>query len=298
MLRPISCLFVLLLSWPLLAQDLNLPRVSPAASTRFTVGLTDVTIRYSSPAVRGRVIWGDLVPYDQVWRAGANEATVITFSRDVLVEGEPLAAGAYAFFVVPREGDRWTAVFNRDAEQWGAYSYDERQDVLRLEVPVDTLCTPEERLHYYLSDNDLDAGTLCLRWDTRQLCLDFSVPVLEQIESRLAESLATTPAGEAWRRYAEVADFLRAYESFLPEALTYAIASTARDDHSWNWWLRAQIEGRMGDFQAATLSAERALEIGQTSANDPFYQNTRGVIEAQLGQWRAAAARSLDGRGR
>ncbi|MCB0637483.1 MAG: DUF2911 domain-containing protein [Lewinella sp.] len=298
MLRLVSFLFISALCMSLYAQELDLPRVSPAASTTFTVGMTDVTVRYSSPAVRGRTIWGDLVPYNQIWRAGANEATVITFNRDVLIEGQPLEAGSYSFFIIPRQDDRWVVVFNREPEQWGAYSYDERMDALRLEVAVDTLCAQEERLHYYLSDNDLDAGTLCLRWDARQLCLDFSVPVLDQIERRLAESLEASPADQAWRRYAEVADFLRAYESFLPEALTYAIASTARDDHSWNWWLRAQIEGRLGDFQSATFSAERALEVGQANTNDPFYQNTRGVIEAQLSQWRTALQQSAEGRGR
>ncbi|MCI0453179.1 MAG: DUF2911 domain-containing protein, partial [Candidatus Latescibacteria bacterium] len=96
------------------AADLELPRPSQKAQVMQTVGLTDVTITYSRPGVKGRVIWGGLVPYDKVWRTGANEATAITFSTDVKVNGQPLAAGTYSFHTIPTRGD-WTLIFNKKA---------------------------------------------------------------------------------------------------------------------------------------------------------------------------------------
>src|SRR5512146_2489926 len=95
-------------------------RISPKASVSQTIGFTDVTISYSRPGVKARKIWGDLVPYDKVWRAGANEATKITFSTDVMVEGKKLSAGSYGFFVIPGKKE-WTLIFNKVADQWGAF---------------------------------------------------------------------------------------------------------------------------------------------------------------------------------
>jgi len=125
-------------------------RVSPKASVMQTIGTTDVTISYSSPGVKGRKIWGGLVPYDKVWRAGANEATKITFGSDVWIEGKKLSAGSYGFFVIPREKE-WTIIFNKVAVQWGAFEYNESQDALRINI------TPQqgnyhEWLNYTFSD--------------------------------------------------------------------------------------------------------------------------------------------------
>ena len=108
-------------------------RVSAKASVSQTIGFTEVTINYSRPGVKGRKIWGGLVPYNKVWRAGANEATKITFSRNVRINGEKLAAGSYSFFAIP--GDKeWTLIFNKIANQWGAFTYNELQDALRIKV--------------------------------------------------------------------------------------------------------------------------------------------------------------------
>ena len=125
-------------------------RISPKASVTETVGLTDINVSYSRPGVKGRKIWGGLVPYDKVWRAGANEATKITFSGDVWIEGKKLLAGSYGFFVIPRE-KVWTVIFNKVANQWGAFEYNESEDALRLNI------TPQARnfqewLNYSFSD--------------------------------------------------------------------------------------------------------------------------------------------------
>src|SRR5438552_5409542 len=113
------------------APQLRLPRPSQKQVVTQTVGLTDVTITYSRPGVKGRQIWGALVPYDQVWRTGANEATTINFSDDVNINGQKLAKGTYALFTIPGK-DQWSIVFNSQAEQWGAFTHDKAKDVLTV----------------------------------------------------------------------------------------------------------------------------------------------------------------------
>jgi len=118
------------LAVPAFAQ-LKTPRPSLHSALTQTVGLTDVTITYSRPGVKGRKIWGGLVPYGQVWRTGANEATTISFSDDVTINGKDLPKGSYSLHTIPG-ADEWTLIFNKVADQWGSYSYDEKQDALRV----------------------------------------------------------------------------------------------------------------------------------------------------------------------
>src|ERR1051326_7049375 len=120
------------LALPAFAQ-LTLPRPSQKSVLTQRIGLTDVTITYSRPGVKGRRIFGGLVPFGKVWRTGANEATTIAISDDVSINGKPLAKGTYSLHTIPTEGE-WTLIFNKTADQWGSYSYDEKQDVLRVNV--------------------------------------------------------------------------------------------------------------------------------------------------------------------
>ncbi|MEJ8757831.1 DUF2911 domain-containing protein [Pontibacter sp. H259] len=134
------------------------PKASPAATATGKVGGATVTINYSSPSVKGRTIWGELVPYGKVWRSGANEATTVTFDKDVLIEGKPLAAGTYSFYTIPTE-DKWTVIFNKTAKQWGT-QYDEKQDALRMTVTPRKAPVMSERLKY-----DITTDGLLLTWE-------------------------------------------------------------------------------------------------------------------------------------
>lgn len=131
---------------------------SPAQVARGKAGGADITINYGSPAVKGRTIWGELVPYDKVWRAGANEATTFETSKDIRVEGKTLPAGKYAFFTIPGK-DKWTLIFNKEAKQWGAYSYKQDKDALRVEVSPRKAGAFNERLAYVVNKDGAS-----LRW--------------------------------------------------------------------------------------------------------------------------------------
>jgi hypothetical protein len=148
-------------------------RISPKAEVMQTVGFTDIHIIYSRPGVKGRTIWGKLVPYDAVWRAGANEATKITFSSDVMVEGKKLKKGSYSFFVIPGVKE-WTIIFNKVADQWGAFEYNESEDVLRVKVKTEKAVW-QEWLSYTI--NKVSDTTAVIRLEWEKIKVPFKVEV-------------------------------------------------------------------------------------------------------------------------
>lgn len=160
-------LVALVTTLPALAQrGDDSDRVSKNGAASGTIDGVDVSLEYGRPNVNGRDVWGGLVPYGQVWRTGANEATTITFSSDVTIEGEPLPTGTYSLFTIPGE-DEWTVIFNKTAQQWGAYDYDEGEDALRVTV------TPREHEMTEAMDFQVGDGEVVLLWD--ELAVPFTV---------------------------------------------------------------------------------------------------------------------------
>ena len=157
------CLFVFVMLSIENTKAQQATRPSPAATASGKVGEATITINYSSPAVKGRTVWGDLVPYGKVWRAGANEATSFEVSQDVVVQGKTLPAGKYAFFVIPTEKD-WTVIFNKVANQWGAYDYKESEDALRVTAVPRKSTALNERLTYRITKDGI-----VLSWENLEL---------------------------------------------------------------------------------------------------------------------------------
>jgi hypothetical protein len=155
----------LLFSIGIVAQEQNSKiRASPKAETKQVIGLTNVTIDYSRPAVKERKIWGGLVPYGKIWRAGANEATRFTFSTDVMVEGKKLSKGSYSFFVIPGEKE-WVLIFNKVSDQWGAFTYNEAEDALRIRVKPKKGGADNEWLTYNITKTGEATALISLEWE-------------------------------------------------------------------------------------------------------------------------------------
>ncbi len=140
---------------------------SPRKEMKGTIADVEITINYGSPAVKGRTIWGDLVPYDQVWRTGANKATSFTVSKDVMINGQKLAAGTYGLFTIPGE-EQWTIIINEDHGQWGSSSYAEDKDVLRVSANPKQLDETKEAMDFMIDGNEV-----VLQWD--KLAIPFTV---------------------------------------------------------------------------------------------------------------------------
>lgn len=152
-------LVALLLTTVSLFANAQGEKPSPAKTAEGEINGAKITINYSSPAVKGRTVWGDLVPMGEVWRAGANDATTIEFSKDVKIQGKELPAGKYSFFVIPGEMES-TFIFNKVAKQWGAYTYDQAEDALRVTVPSGQTSSLEERLVYEITKTGFE-----IRWE-------------------------------------------------------------------------------------------------------------------------------------
>lgn len=196
-LPALAVLLVLSASAASAQRQLTTPLASPHARVVQAVGLTELAVDYHRPAVNGRAVWGELVPYGEVWRAGANENTVFTTSTDIQVEGAALPAGTYGLHMIPTDRD-WTVIFSTVSEAWGSYSYDPSEDALRVVVaPRDA--PPQERLGYRFDAPDDDSALLVLHWAGREvpvrIGVDTPAVVLASMERELRGVAGFFPEG-------------------------------------------------------------------------------------------------------
>jgi len=175
-LKPFAlCLVILGLCGTVSAQsDLKLPDASQAAEVKQRIALTDITVNYHRPLVNGRKIWGGVVPYGKVWRAGANENTTIEFTDPVSVEGKPLDKGTYGLHMIPNP-DSWTVIFSKTNTGWGSYSYDQKEDALRVDVKPRPLTEQKEALEFEFEDLKPDSTAVTLKWE--KLGVPFTVSI-------------------------------------------------------------------------------------------------------------------------
>jgi hypothetical protein len=263
--------------------DLKLPRVSQKASVMQTVGLTDVTIMYCRPGVKGRVIWGGLVPYDEVWRTGANEATTITFTEAVKVNGRPLPAGTYSVHTIPGKSS-WTVIFNKAAEQWGSYEYDAAKDALRIQVEPKT--GPHvEWLTFSFTDVSHDAATVELAWEKLRIPFRIETATTAQALASIKEALSGKVTD--WEVPYDAASF--AFNARLDnraEAMKWIDQSIALKETYWNLRLKATMLEQDGRRKEAVAVAEKAVKIGKENDDPP---SEIAKTEKQIADWKAAA---------
>lgn len=238
--------------------DLRLPENSQAAQVKQRLGVTDVTITYHRPLVSGRKIWGGLVPSGQVWRAGANENTTIEFSTPVAIEGKELAAGKYGLHMIPTP-DQWTIIFSKMAVAWGSYTYDEKEDALRVTVkPHET--EMEEALEYEFEDLKPDSVAATMKWE--KVAVPFRVSVNEP-ETTLA-SLRNELRGRAqysWNGPNEAAQYCLTKKVSLDEGLKWADLSIQNEERFENLSTKAEILKALNKPDEAKAVWTRALEI-------------------------------------
>ena len=259
---------------------IELPKPSPAASVSQRIGVTDVRVEYSSPGVKERKIWGELVPYGELWRTGANAATKITFSRDVKVAGKDVKAGTYALLTIPRETS-WTVILNSDTALNGTRGYDEKKDVARIAVKPEQ--APErERLTFLFADTTDDATSLELEWEKLRIAIPIQVDTAAHAKTSINEAVAG-----AWRPHALSARWLLESGGDLGEALGYADTSIEIQPTWLNNWVRAQILAKQGKPADAIAAAEKSLSIGK---EDPIFQQFFAPqVTKSIADWQKAS---------
>lgn len=246
--------------------QLELPRPSPKATVMQRVGLTDIVISYARPSVKGRKIFGGLEPYGKVWRTGANEATTISFSDPVTINNQPLPAGRYSLHTIPGQ-DEWTIIFNRTADQWGSYSYDEKQDALRVRVRPETAPMQEVLTFSFpaLTDN---SAVVAMHWDTVRVPFTVGVEVNERTLREAREKIASAKADD-WRTPFQAAGFAFERNLAADEAMTWVDKSIAARETYGNLALKARMMAKRGDKAQARQLAERAIAVGKAAKPNP-----------------------------
>ena len=252
--------FGALASVPAAAQVQGLPRVSPKSVAVQTIGMTDVSVEYHRPSVRERPIWGTIVPYGQVWRAGANENTTLTTEHDIEVEGNQLAAGTYGVHVMPQEDGPWTVIFSNDSHAWGSFFYDEADDALRVEVE------PEEAPHrewmaFEFDELDTDKAVLALRWEKVRLPISISVDTHDYALAHLREQLEDLPSF-FWWGWRDAAQYCLANDVNLDEGLEWAERSIGMQEGFSNLAIKAGLLEKLDRGDEAEPVLAKALESG------------------------------------
>jgi hypothetical protein len=263
------------------AAELQLPRPSQKAQVMQTVGLTDVTITYSRPGVKGRVIWGGLVPYDKVWRTGANEATAITFSTDVKVNGQALPAGTYSFHTIPTKGD-WTLIFNKKIDQWGSYSYDEKDDALRVKVKAQPH-ESTEWMEFSLPDIAVDKATVALDWEKLRVPFEIQVETVDHALANARAAMASLAADDYQTAY-RCASFAFQNNVAPDEARQWIDKSISIKETWLNLRIKADMLAKDGKTAEAIQFGEKAIAAGKTDA--PADEIAK--IEKQVAEWKKA----------
>ena len=258
---------------------LKLPRPSSSASVKQTIGLTDITVTYSRPGVKGRTIWGELVPYGEPWRTGANEATSVTFSEDVIIGGKPLAAGTYSFFTIPNK-DTWQAVFNKEKDLWGANGYKPEQDAVRIDVTPVVSAEPTEWLQYSFENLRTNAGDMVVRWEKVKIVVPIATDDLEQAVVHARAEVDSAKADD-WMTLYRAADFLAVNGVEPALASQWAEKSVKVQPGYLNLSLLAKIRAKEGNTKDAIAHAEKAIKAGK-EGKDPF--DTRPT-ERLLAEW-------------
>lgn len=249
---------IAVVAMPLISAAQDLPQPSPKATLQQRIGLTDVTVEYSRPSMKGRKVFGDLVPYGEVWRTGANKATSISFKGNILVNDQPLEAGMYSIFTVPHEGGSWEVMFNRDTELWGASDRKPEDDVLHIKVPVSE-CPATETFTMEFANLGQDAADLVLRWDRQQVAIRISADATEQGKANIMEAIAKPDAG--YRPFYSAANFYLDRNIDAKQALEWAQKSVAKEKKYWNTFVLAKAQAANNMFKEAAGTAREAAKM-------------------------------------
>ena len=240
---------------------LNLPRDSQHALITQRVGVTDVTINYHRPLVKGRKVFGGLVPYGQVWRAGANENTTITFTDPVTIDGKPLDAGTYGLHMIPGENE-WTIAFSKMAAAWGSFSYNEKEDALRVTVKPQATDF-HEALTYDFDDPKADSTVATMRWEKVAVPFTVAVNVHEAVDHSLNKQMRGL-AQYTWDGWDDAANYWITEKTNYDQALKYSDQSIQVEERFENLMTKSKALDALGKSSEAATLRTKALERGNS----------------------------------
>lgn len=271
---------------------------SPLRSVSEVVGDTKISVIYSSPSIGEQEIWGEFVPEEEVWVAGANKATIIEFTNDVIINNTQINYGKYSLFMIPHAGQNtWTIILNDDHDQEGTEDYDSSKDILRFDVNSEGI-DPSERLIYDIEYQDSRTGRIALRWVNEKIFFDVTTFLEDVINNQLSDLLSNAQNYNKWVFYLNAAEALFNTNENINKALEWINKSEqySTDPMEWNYteytqayvlghmmWVKAKILAATGDINGAIAYTEQLIALEDNSFY--FLNNAEEGINDQLGNW-------------
>jgi len=254
------------------------PRIPEASSTQTIIqdfGLGKITITYSRPNVKGRLIFGGINPYGQVWRTGANAATTINFSENVIMEGNKVPAGTYSLFTIP-DKDEWTVILNKVVKQWGAYSYKQSEDFLRFKVKPISLAEKRETFTIQFANATTQSNDLHLVWDHTEISIHMQTDDDAQITANIDELMK----GDRKPYYFNAIQYYYENNKDMNKALGWALEAEKVDPKGpWYKLWEARIRLKMGDKPAAVKAAQEGIDLAKASSDDEYVRLNQAVLD-------------------
>lgn len=276
-----SILFFLLLTGSIstaFAQQIQMPQASPSAKIAQQVGLSNVTADYSRPSTKGRKIFGELVPFGQVWRAGANGATLLTFSTAVVISGKNVPAGQYALYAIPNKSE-WTMILSKNTELWGAIGYNESDDLLRFNVTPNKLSRNYETMEIAFADMTDTGANLSIKWETTRVDFRIETEVDGIVMAQIQELVIATETANPGLLYS-AANYYYTNKKDMNQAYAWISKSVDNDKKYWTVHLKAKIEATLGMNSEAVTSSRESMALAKEAGNPDYVALNERLIRS------------------
>lgn len=256
------------------APKVEFPQASPTCTLKQRVGLTDVELVYSRPSVKNRAIFGAMVPYGKVWRTGANQATKVTFSTDVKLNGKDVPAGTYALMTIPGK-DEWTVIVNKGPEGWSPYKYDAKQDLVRFTVKPISMPWSMETFTIDLNEIRDESAKLTMIWDKTKVPIDLTVSYADKLTQQIKDVMASS---EAKKPYFQAANFYYNHNLDMNDAKKWVDEALKEREAHYIVFLKAEILEKLGDKEGAVAAAKRSKELAEKANDNGYIQLNEALI--------------------
>ncbi|MDR7131881.1 hypothetical protein J2X69_004247 [Algoriphagus sp. 4150] len=260
------------------AQQIQMPQASPSAKIAQKVGLTDITVDYSRPSTKDRKIFGELVPYGQVWRTGANGATTLSFSSDVLIDGKTIPAGQYALYSIPGKSE-WTMILSKNIKLWGAIGYDQSDDVLRFKAKPTKLKKKNETFEISFANMTDTGSDLSLEWEKTRVDFRIETEVDPLVMSQIKEYVIDSHTKDPSLLYS-AASYYYTNSKDINQAYNWINECVEDDPKYWTMHMKAKIEAALGKKNDAVETAEKAMNLADEAGNQDYVGLNERLIKS------------------
>lgn len=256
----------LLLATTITQAQVKMPQPSPAQTVKQDFGLTSVEVKYSRPLAKGRKIMGDLVPFGQVWRTGANAATLITFNDKVEIDGKKIDSGTYALYSIPNKNN-WVIILNKGVKNWGSDGYTADDDVVRFTVKAEETKNMVESFTIQFADVKPESCDLQILWENTMV----SFPIKTDVKSTIKKTLESALQNSEKKPYWQAMQFYNEWENNPTKALQYAELAVQDNPKAFYMWLyKARLEKATGNKVKAMESSKKSLELAKEAKNNDY----------------------------